>query len=83
MPVVPTGSTFLVTATFTSSPTGAALAITKNGPTTVTVGGSINYTITVTNNGPAAATGVTMNDPVPDGLVPSTIVGTGCTPLFN
>jgi uncharacterized repeat protein (TIGR01451 family) len=48
-----------------SAPT-ADLAITKTvSPITQTVGGSVTFTLTVTNNGPAAATGVTVNDFVP------------------
>jgi uncharacterized repeat protein (TIGR01451 family) len=44
----------------------AELAITKtDSPDPVTVGTNLAYTITVTNNGPSAATGVTMTDPLP------------------
>jgi hypothetical protein len=45
--------------------TGAALAITKSGPATATLNTQAHYMIVITNNGPAAATGVTMNDPIP------------------
>ena len=34
----------------------------------VTAGGQVSYTLTVTNNGPGAGTGVTVTDPVPPAL---------------
>jgi uncharacterized repeat protein (TIGR01451 family) len=45
------------------------LSITKTGsPATQTLGdGNITWTIVVTNNGPSAATGVTITDPMPAG----------------
>ena len=46
----------------------ADLAITKSGPTGVTAGQNIVYTIVVTNNGPSAATGVQVSDPQPANL---------------
>jgi uncharacterized repeat protein (TIGR01451 family) len=45
----------------------ANLAISKTGPGTATAGTNLAYTITVTNNGPAAATGVTVTDVLPAG----------------
>jgi uncharacterized repeat protein (TIGR01451 family) len=45
----------------------ADLSITKTGPAEVTVGENITYTITVTNNGPAAASAVQVIDPIPAG----------------
>ena len=45
--------------------TGAALTITKSGPATATLNTQAHYTIVITNNGPAAATGISMNDPIP------------------
>jgi uncharacterized repeat protein (TIGR01451 family) len=48
----------------------ADLAIAKSGnPDPVITGGTINYTLTVTNNGPAAATGVSVTDTLPEGVV--------------
>ncbi|OGJ74039.1 hypothetical protein A2217_00110 [Candidatus Peribacteria bacterium RIFOXYA2_FULL_55_28] len=44
------------------------VGIEKIGPSTVLQGGTISYSVTVTNNGPATAQGVTINDPVPAGL---------------
>jgi uncharacterized repeat protein (TIGR01451 family) len=46
---------------------GADLAVTKSGPAFAQSGGTITYTITARNDGPAAATGVTVNDPLPAG----------------
>jgi uncharacterized repeat protein (TIGR01451 family) len=47
----------------------ADLAVTKtDSPDPVTEGGNVTYTVTVTNNGPGAATNVTLTD-VLDGLV--------------
>jgi uncharacterized repeat protein (TIGR01451 family) len=43
----------------------AALSITDSGPSTGSVGSPITYTLTVTNNGPGAATGVTVTDALP------------------
>lgn len=45
------------------------LQVTKTGsPATVVAGDDVTYTITVTNQGPSPATGVTLNDPVPAAL---------------
>lgn len=44
------------------SPQGADLAITKSGPNYAHVGDTITYTYTVTNAGPASATGVEVTD---------------------
>jgi uncharacterized repeat protein (TIGR01451 family) len=48
---------------------GADLAITMTGPATGTAGGpNLVYLVTVTNNGPTTATGVSVADPTPAGL---------------
>src|SRR5206468_528309 len=48
------------------APGGADLSITKtDSPDPVTPGGTLTYTITVSNAGPNAAASVTMNDPLP------------------
>ena len=46
----------------------ADLAVTKLGPTQALPGDDVSYTITVTNNGPATATGVLLDDPTPADL---------------
>jgi uncharacterized repeat protein (TIGR01451 family) len=48
----------------------ADLAIAKaDSPDPVAFGGDLTYTLTVTNNGPTAASGVTVTDALPDGTV--------------
>jgi uncharacterized repeat protein (TIGR01451 family) len=47
--------------------TTADLAVTNSGPSAVTAGSSATYTITLTNNGPGAAQGVTLSDVLPSG----------------
>src|SRR4030067_2251567 len=50
-------------------PNEADLSITKtDSPDPVNVGDSLLYTITVTNNGPGNATGVTVTDTLPSGI---------------
>jgi len=47
----------------------ADLSITKSGsPATVVTGANVTYTVTVTNNGPHSAPGVTVTDVLPAGL---------------
>ncbi|MFI9318260.1 hypothetical protein ACIGXI_00525 [Kitasatospora aureofaciens] len=47
----------------------ADLAVTKSADiTTATVGQTVTYRVAVHNNGPDRATGVTVDDPLPDGL---------------
>ncbi len=59
-------------------PPNADLGVTANAtPGPVTTGTPVSYTFTITNGGPATATGVTFNAPIPAGLtftssVPST-----------
>ena len=60
------------------NPPNADLGVTANAtPGPVTTGTPVSYTFTITNGGPATATGVTFNAPIPAGLtftssVPST-----------
>lgn len=51
------------------TPRQVDVAITKSAsPTTVTLGGNLTYTLTVTNNGPDSANGVTVVDTLPTGV---------------
>jgi uncharacterized repeat protein (TIGR01451 family) len=47
--------------------TGADIAVTKSGAPTATAGGTLVYTIGLTNNGPSTATSVTLDDTLPAG----------------
>ncbi|MEA2922794.1 MAG: hypothetical protein QOF07_2759, partial [Bradyrhizobium sp.] len=51
-----------------TAPPSADLSITKTAPTTATVSSPLAYTIVAKNNGPAAATGVTVTDTLPAGV---------------
>jgi len=66
-----------------SAPTTADLSITKStAATSVAAGGSISYTITLTNNGPHNATSVVMTDVLPASLLFQSIsapAGFSCT----
>lgn len=57
------------------------LSIDKSGPLTAVRGGSIVYTLTVTNNGPSAAENVTVSDPTPAGLLFNFNSGDCATPF--
>jgi uncharacterized repeat protein (TIGR01451 family) len=46
----------------------ADIGIVKAGPSTATPGSDVTYTLTVTNNGPSTATGVTVTDALPSGV---------------
>jgi uncharacterized repeat protein (TIGR01451 family) len=48
-------------------PRPADLSVTKTGPAFAQSGGTVTYTITVNNGGPADATGVVVSDPLPAG----------------
>jgi uncharacterized repeat protein (TIGR01451 family) len=47
----------------------ADLGVTKTGTAAADAGGSVSYTITVTNHGPSAATSVVVTDVLDDGLI--------------
>jgi len=68
-------------ATTTVTPS-ADLAITKNGPATVTAGANVTYSITVTNGGPTDATGVSLTDTLPPELTFVSMTQTS-GPAFN
>ncbi|MGA8807326.1 MAG: DUF11 domain-containing protein, partial [Thermoanaerobaculia bacterium] len=65
--------------TTTSVGAAADVAISKTGPPSVSLGQNITYTISVSNFGPAGATGVTVSDTTPAGLTPVSVSGGGCT----
>jgi len=58
-----------VTTTITTTTANADLVTTKTGPSAVTPGGRISYTITTTNNGPASASNVIIRDTLPAGAI--------------
>ncbi len=60
------GNNSVTTSVVVASPTQADVAITKTAnPDPVDQGTNLQYTLQVTNNGPAAAQGVTVTDPLP------------------
>ncbi|HEX2832283.1 MAG TPA: hypothetical protein VHW00_04670 [Thermoanaerobaculia bacterium] len=56
-----------------STATEADLAITKTAAATVLTNGTLTYTIGVTNNGPATATGIVIDDTLPAGVTVTNI----------
>lgn len=89
---IPTDAPFLVTTPIpthtsplspapTSAPFGPETDLRGERVNTVTAGQSLTYTLTVTNHGPADATGVIVTDTVPPGVVfvsATSSEGTGC-----
>ena len=70
-------------ATDTDSP-GTSLAnlgISKTGPASVLPGGTVTYTLNVTNAGPSDALDVTVSDPTPTGLTFVSNTGACATPF--
>jgi uncharacterized repeat protein (TIGR01451 family) len=70
----------VMASTFTSSfttdsppPASAALSVSETGPSSVTAGTKVTYTITVTNTGTSAAQGVVVTDTLPAGATNATI----------
>src|SRR4029079_18689823 len=66
--------------TETTTVTGAAdLSIAASDtPDPVNAGGDLTYTVTVTNNGPDPAAGLTVTDTLPGGVSFVSASGTGC-----
>jgi uncharacterized repeat protein (TIGR01451 family) len=63
--------------TVVASPSQADVSIVKTGtPEPVNLNTNLNYTLQVTNNGPAVATGVTVSDPLPSAVVFSNVTTT-------
>jgi len=63
---------------------GADVSVTMTAtPSSVTTGNGVNYAITVTNNGPLGATGVSMTDAIPTTATLSSLSGTGCETQIN
>ncbi|MEU9337858.1 DUF11 domain-containing protein [Streptomyces sp. NPDC048290] len=54
------------------------LAVAKTGPAEVSAGGTVSYSIKVTNNGPNASSGWTLTDTVPAGLTNAATTTDGC-----
>jgi uncharacterized repeat protein (TIGR01451 family) len=59
------------------------MAVTASGPSSVTAGTNATYTITVTNNGPNAASGVVLSDALPAGSVFVSMTQTAGTDAFT
>jgi uncharacterized repeat protein (TIGR01451 family) len=64
-------------ADITVTPNQADLSITKSASTSsITAGATFSYTIVVTNQGPAPATGVVVTDPLPSGITATSATST-------
>ncbi|MGW4029316.1 DUF7507 domain-containing protein [Streptomyces sp. NPDC004838] len=59
-------------------PTEVDLEADKTGPATVGPGGTVTYTITITNNGPGDSSGYTVKDVIPAGLQDASTSTAGC-----
>lgn len=57
----------------------ADLAVSKTGPKTVVAGQDIEWTITVTNNGPSEAVNATLTDTIPDGVTGISVDANTCS----
>ena len=60
----------------------ADIAVTMTGPSSITAGTTATYTLTLTNNGPNAATGVVLTDTLPAGSTFQTMTQTAGTDTF-
>jgi uncharacterized repeat protein (TIGR01451 family) len=66
----PANNTSTTVTTVQPIPTGQAdVSVKKTGPSAASLGQRLDYTLTVKNNGPAAATGVMLKDTLPAGLL--------------
>jgi uncharacterized repeat protein (TIGR01451 family) len=74
----PGNATITVPAQPIPSPSQADLAITKSGPPTVDANERFRWTMTVTNNGPAASSGVTATDQIPAAIRQPATSTPGC-----
>jgi uncharacterized repeat protein (TIGR01451 family) len=80
------GSWGTAVADFTLGPAfsgSSDMAVTNNGPATVTAGGNATYTITLTNNGPDPGRQVTLTDALPSGLSYLSMTQTSGTDTFT
>ena len=55
------------------------LGIQKRGPATVSPGGTVTWTLTVTNYGPGNSSGFSVTDPVPPGITGAMTTTPGCS----
>ena len=67
------------TASSTTSAPSADVAVTKSGPASVTPGVTFDYDMTVHNNGPSQAAGVTLTDTLPSGVTFVSATGATCS----
>ena len=63
--------------------TSADVAVLKFGPSTVVRGNQITYSLIVTNYGPGTAQGITLSDPIPQGLTFVSSSGGQCSVVAN
>ena len=93
-PGLQAGSVLTATATDTGAPGGtsefggaapvqfvANVRITKTGPPAITPGTTVSYSLVITNDGPSAASGVSVDDPTPPGLTFVSNSGACTTPF--
>jgi uncharacterized repeat protein (TIGR01451 family) len=67
-----------------SAPINSAdMAVTNSGPSSVTPGNNVTYTITITNNGPNSAAGVVLSDTLPAGSSFVSMTQTSGTDAFT
>src|SRR5262249_32250829 len=74
----PQNNTDSATTTVQTGQQSADLAITKTGPANVATGQTVTYTLSVHNNGPSAAAGVSVTDVLPANLT-FVSAGSGCS----